>query len=1019
MKKLLLIFLFAWTTVYANLPPTTSKGNGETNFSTTFSTDYGTIPLTRAGTKITIGTIPLSAGGTGSTTKNFVDLTTGQTVGGAKVFTSDLTSTDLIFSDPNYSTLSTKKTLSQQMSTGVIDGALLAINANPALFNLSAQTLSFSDGSTSLDTPAVKFVNCPALTAQTVTFLASADSSYVSVAPNCSLVQSASFPTATQRRTNAFIGRLSHSNHTSLTAASDLPDLVVDSNSQLYDLFDAIGAFNVGGNVITPNGANLSFNRSGGVLFRRSSNYATNKQNPHTITTTAATPQSFLRATQTTINSTPFSVIDPGSYDVAGTVTAIPGANARATNKRVFIFSNGVVGIQYGQVFYANISDALAGLPNETFVVNPQATEGGVLIGIITCRKIATDLSLSTDCIISKVGRFDQSGVTAGAIATTTMQQGYDISVTPQITTSTLNGAIDFKRGTAADTDSVLRIQNGAGVATVDIKGNGEIKVENRISADNLPYTSNVMTNGDFEFNTFSTGWSCPTGTMTATTEALVAGSVYSGSKALKIVSTGAGVRCYQQVTANAAALKGGQLTLSIKVNSTDPLLQICNNVDSVLAASDANCVTVPVTTTGKPWQTVEIPFIGGSTSNVLVLKSATTTTQNIYADDARMRAGLPNAFGILGDVSNSAMITTTSGAVSNQNNKPLFSSCTAANGTVCLFAAANNFTVTPNCTATINQASSATAFISAASATGITITSITTNTGASLASQLVAVHCDKAGADYANAVSNAYISSNGNYGMRPYTPTLTNLGTGATSDCWEGRYGDSNVINCKITVGTSLPAAEPRISLPGGNLTQAFGSIRNAGGIWSRSASAQAKGGAALMEPSVGYILFGTNDLFSGNVASGQPKVTSTTAAMTAGDVIYYNAVVPIAGWLNSNLIVGSFAGVPSVPGATGKEVIYSGYVSDTGGVVSGDRGGMIAGSCVYASNRSTCTLAKTHTTKLNCRCNSGDTTSAANITCGYDFINSTTTSAIFWTAANAVQAQRSYNFSCDGVLP
>lgn len=99
--------------------------------------------------------------------------------------------------------------------------------------------------------------------------------------------------------------------------------------------------------------------------------------------------------------------------------------------------------------------------------------------------------------------------------------------------------------------------------------------------------------------------------------------------------------------------------------------------------------------------------------------------------------------------------------------------------------------------------------------------------------------------------------------------------------------------------------------------------------------------------------------------------------------------------------------------------ELHYSGFVSDTGGVVSGDRRNLISGPCVYATNKSTCTFNKTQRAKLNCTCNSGDAASAANITCGYDYAGSSTTAAIFWTSANAALAQRSYNFQCDGPIP
>lgn len=88
MKKFITLVLISFVTeaLSQTLPPTQSKGNGEANYSTTFKTNYDTIPVTRSGTTITIGTIPISKGGTGSTTQNFVDLTTAQTVAGIKTF---------------------------------------------------------------------------------------------------------------------------------------------------------------------------------------------------------------------------------------------------------------------------------------------------------------------------------------------------------------------------------------------------------------------------------------------------------------------------------------------------------------------------------------------------------------------------------------------------------------------------------------------------------------------------------------------------------------------------------------------------------------------------------------------------------------------------------------------------------------------------------------------------------------------------------------------------------------------
>jgi hypothetical protein len=70
MKKILAILFLVSFAVVAGLPPTSSKGNGETTYGTTFQTNYDTIPLTRTGTNIKIGTIPITKGGTGAITQD-------------------------------------------------------------------------------------------------------------------------------------------------------------------------------------------------------------------------------------------------------------------------------------------------------------------------------------------------------------------------------------------------------------------------------------------------------------------------------------------------------------------------------------------------------------------------------------------------------------------------------------------------------------------------------------------------------------------------------------------------------------------------------------------------------------------------------------------------------------------------------------------------------------------------------------------------------------------------------------
>lgn len=111
-------------------------------------------------------------------------------------------------------------------------------------------------------------------------------------------------------------------------------------------------------------------------------------------------------------------------------------------------------------------------------------------------RKIS-ELDLAAPLVLS-----DQLGVERGATenlrtsisdlkalihSAFTMQEAYDNSTGPQVTTTTPLGSVDFKRGSAADTDNVLRVLSGGGASVFSVDGNGFIFVG-----------SNIETTGSF-----------------------------------------------------------------------------------------------------------------------------------------------------------------------------------------------------------------------------------------------------------------------------------------------------------------------------------------------------------------------------------------------------------------------------------------------------------------------------------------------------------------------------------------
>lgn len=68
MFRTFLLSLLIASQAWAGLPPTTTKGSGDSTPVTTFEFDFPNIPITHTGTKGSVGTVSVAGGGTGDTT---------------------------------------------------------------------------------------------------------------------------------------------------------------------------------------------------------------------------------------------------------------------------------------------------------------------------------------------------------------------------------------------------------------------------------------------------------------------------------------------------------------------------------------------------------------------------------------------------------------------------------------------------------------------------------------------------------------------------------------------------------------------------------------------------------------------------------------------------------------------------------------------------------------------------------------------------------------------------------------
>lgn len=298
------------------------------------------------------------------------------------------------------------------VSTGVISGGVMSVGTNPATVNITALVGYYVNHVT----PGSTFVKTINLPAQTGVALASTSRvvTWWMVDPNGNLIQQGTQPTATQRRNNIQLGITAYSSAANaIFNVQTTPVINRQFVNQMYDFFYSLGTFSITGNLVTPNGANLSWNKSAGQLFSPGFNYATSATNPHMVNSPAVTAAAFRYSTQISGSAslTQTTFIDPANYDNGGVITPVGGGSNSCTIHHIFQFATNLVSeqfaVQYGQTVYSNLANAQAALTNENFIVNPDFVGIGVLIGHIIAIKTATNLSDPAQAIFVKAQKFD------------------------------------------------------------------------------------------------------------------------------------------------------------------------------------------------------------------------------------------------------------------------------------------------------------------------------------------------------------------------------------------------------------------------------------------------------------------------------------------------------------------------------------------------------------------------------------------------------------------------------------
>lgn len=327
-------------------------------------------------------------------------------------------------------------------------------------------------------TPIVKYIEYAGETNIVCENIITSNTTYLLINSNNELEQQPTYPTPSDRRQKIFIGYINHADRQTILSMVNNVDFTISPVNQLRDILIPIPLINDGIKVL-PFGSIpsiMGLQTTEGYLYGLGINCG-NLLDPNRKHISSNSLLSFRYYLQTGDISGITTVTNPMYWDNNGVLTAVGNPSKQATNQRIYVLPDGQFCIQFGQSVYANLITAVNNIASESFIVAPEIKNNGVLVGILSFASTAnvTDGGLinSTKVKFSPVTKFGD--IIGGTPEISTLQASYNNSTIPQITTTTISGAVTFKRGSSYDTDFLLQFMQGDGTITGTINGLGEI----------------------------------------------------------------------------------------------------------------------------------------------------------------------------------------------------------------------------------------------------------------------------------------------------------------------------------------------------------------------------------------------------------------------------------------------------------------------------------------------------------------------------------------------------------------
>ena len=306
-------------------------------------------------------------------------------------------------------------TYTPQSFSGILYGGILSATVGGTTFSVSAGIGQIVDYSASINgiTADTTYVTWDAYNNVAITDLGTSDFTRVYIDTNGDLIQQTAEFTHEDYNDKIIIGTISHIDQATIALVTNKQFTPYQIPHKVYELYDTLGPIKKSGLIVSPNGTNLSLNRSAGDALVIGGHYPTDQFEPDDVDIAEKISTSFARIYRDgsgdwiyDTNSLSFySVVDPSKYD-DGTGTLATVNNNQYTIQRMYMFPNlpDVIMTYYGRVIYNSYSDALAGVQDEIFTEAPITALNAVFLGHLIVRGGAADLSSTSDAKILQSG---------------------------------------------------------------------------------------------------------------------------------------------------------------------------------------------------------------------------------------------------------------------------------------------------------------------------------------------------------------------------------------------------------------------------------------------------------------------------------------------------------------------------------------------------------------------------------------------------------------------------------------